>query len=371
MELCAPLGFQARRVDEAHFISFIHLSSNGILGAFLSCSPHLQGRSIMDSIIKETHILGIDIAKHKFDVALMVQTKFKYKVFENNPAGFNALAEWLKKQKVMHVHACMEATGVYWEALATDLADNGHLVSVVNPAQISAYAKSMLQRGKTDRQDACLIARFCDREQPEVWDPLPLNQRELLQLVRQLEHLKDSHQAECNRLKTSTGSVNESIAATADFLALQIKQLTKKIEQHIDQDPTLKQNQALLDSIPGIGDKTAPWLLAYLGTGERFGRGKQAAAFAGLNPRPWQSGSSVNGRSRISKIGHADLRKVLFMPALATYGRKKAFVGFIERLKASGKAPKEIVVALMRKIITIAQAVLKSQTPFKPELHAN
>jgi transposase len=126
-----------------------------------------------------------------------------------------------------------------------------------------------------------------------------------------------------------------------------------------------------LDSIPGVGDKTIPWLLAYLGDGQRFSRGKQAAAFAGLSPQPFQSGSSVQGRSRISKAGHTDLRRILFMPALATYGRKRAFIPFIDRLKASGKAPMSIIVALMRKILTIAQAVLKSQQPFNPELHVN
>ena len=321
--------------------------------------------------LKATYILGIDIAKHKFDVALIINGKFKNKVFDNTPTGFIALTDWLHAHQVSHIYACMEATGIYWEALATYLADAQHRVSVVNPAQISAYAKSVLQRGKTDVQDARLIARFCERERPAIWQPVPANQRELLQLVRQLQHLNESYQAEHNRLKTSTGLAHISIVETADFLALQIKQLSAKIDQHIDQDPTLKQNHALLDSIPGIGDKTAPWLLAYLGTGERFGRGKQAAAFAGLTPRPWQSGSSIHGKSRISKTGHTDLRRILFMPALATYGRKKAFVAFVERLKASGKTPKEIVVALMRKIITIAQAVLRSQTPFNSALHAN
>jgi transposase len=325
----------------------------------------------MDSTRKETHILGIDIAKHKFDVALVLGGKIKNKVFDNTPAGFTALTDWLTQHQAVHVHACMEATGNYWEALATYLVDARHEVSVVNPAQISAYAKSVLQRGKTDVQDARLIARYCEREQPMLWQPAPASQRELLQLVRQLQHLNEAYQAEQNRLKTSTGAVHASIAATVGFLAVQIKQLTAQIGQHIDQDPTLKQNRALLASIPGIGDKTAPWLLAYLGTGGRFGRGKQAAAFAGLSPRPWQSGSSVQGKSRIPKTGHTDLRRILFMPALATYGRKRAFLAFVTRLKASGKTPKEIVVALMRKIITIAQAVLKSQIPFNPELHAN
>jgi transposase len=173
-----------------------------------------------------THILGIDIAKYKFDVALILNGKFKNKVFDNTPTGFIALNDWLHAHHISHLHACMEATGIYWQALATHLADAQHQVSVVNPAQISAYAKSVLQRGKTDVQDARLIARFCERERPALWQPAPANQRELLQLVRQLQHLNQSYQAEHNRLNTSTGVVHESIAETLAFLSTQIKQLS-------------------------------------------------------------------------------------------------------------------------------------------------
>ncbi len=316
-------------------------------------------------------ILGIDIAKLKFDVALIVKDKFKSKVFPNTPEGFVSLSQWLTLHGVSQLHACMEATGIYWEALAEYLADAGHRVSVVNPAQIAAYGKSILQRGKTDIQDAHLIARFCERERPTVWQPEPLEQRQLLLLARQLQHVNDCLYAERNRIQTAATVVQVSIQFIIDCLEQESKQLEKRIQDHIDQNPTLKRNQQLLDSIPGVGEKTAPWLLAYLGDGQRFNRGKQAAAFAGLSPHPFESGSSVRGRSRISKTGHADLRRILFMPALATYGRKKAFLPFITRLKASGKAPKSIIVALMRKILTIAQAVLKSQQPFNPELHVH
>lgn len=317
------------------------------------------------------YILGIDIAKQKFDVALILKDKFKSKVFQNTPEGFAALSQWLAQHGVSQVHACMEATGVYWEALAEYLTDSSHQVSVVNPAQIAAYGKSVLQRGKTDVQDARLIARFCERERPKVWQAAPLAQRQLLLLVRQFKHVNDCLYVERNRVETAALVVEPSIQAMIAFLEQESKRLEKRINDHIDQNPTLKRNQQLLDSIPGVGDKTAPWLLAYLGDGQRFGRGKQAAAFAGLSPSPCQSGSSVQGKCRISKTGHTDLRRILYMPALATYGRKNAFQPFIARLTAAGKAPMSIIVALMRKILTIAQAVLRSQQPFNPELHAH
>jgi transposase len=316
-----------------------------------------------------SHILGIDIAKLKFDVALIVKDKFKSKVFPNTHEGFVLLSQWLSQYGVQQLHACMEATGVYWRGLAEYLADAGYRVSVVNPVQIAAYAKSTLQRGKTDIQDARLIARFCERESPEIWHPEPVEQRQLLLLVRQLQHVNDCLSAERNRIQTAAPVVQSSIQFIIDCLEKESRALEERIKDHIDQNPTLKRNQQLLDSIPGIGSKTIPWLLAYLGDGQRFMRGKQAAAFAGLSPHPFQSGSSVRGKSRISKTGHTDLRRVLFMPALATYGRHRAYAPFIDRLKASGKAPMPIIVALMRKILTIAQAVLKSQQPFNAELH--
>lgn len=187
-------------------------------------------------------ILGIDIAKLKFDVALIVKNKFKSKVFPNTSEGFVALSQWLTQHDVSQLHACMEATGIYWEALAEYLTNAGHQVSVVNPAQISAYGKSTMQRGKTDVQDARLIARFCERECPEAWQPEPLEQRQLLLLVRQLQHVNDCLYAEKNRIQTAAPVVQASIQFIIDCLEKESKQLEKRIKDHIDQNPTLKRN---------------------------------------------------------------------------------------------------------------------------------
>jgi transposase len=157
------------------------------------------------------HILGIDIAKQKFDVALIINDKFKSKVFPNTSEGFASLSQWLTHHGVAQLHACMEATGVYGQALAEYLSDAGHQVSVVNPAQIASYGKSTLQRGKTDVQDARLIARFCERERPTVWQPEPIEQRQLLLLVRQLQHVNDCLLAEKNRIETAAPVVQASI----------------------------------------------------------------------------------------------------------------------------------------------------------------
>jgi transposase len=313
--------------------------------------------------------LGLDVSKAKVDCALLLNGKAKSKVVSNNQEGFKTLKQWLGKQGASHVHACCEATGTYSEAIALFLHEQGHVVSVVNPAKIAAYAQSQLARAKTDALDAKLIARYCEREQPAAWAPPPPAERLLLALLRDLQDLQSMQQAESNRLDTAHPDVRERIERHLEFLEREIEQLRKKIEQHIDHNDQLRGRRDLLDSVPGLGEHTIPWLIAYLGDGQRFPGSKCAVAFCGLSPKPRQSGSSVRGKAHIAKSGHADLRHALYMPAVVAYSRCKAFAPFVRRLKAAGKPPKVIIVALMRKLVSIAQAILKSGKPFDSSLH--
>lgn len=313
--------------------------------------------------------LGLDVSKAKVDCALLLNNKMKSKVVQNTPEGFNALTQWLIKHGADRVHACCEATGTYSDAIALFLHEEGHVVSVVNPAQIAAYAQSQLSRAKTDALDARLIVRYCERERPAAWMPPPAEERLLLALLRDLQDLQTMQQAEANRLDSAHPSVRERIERHLQFLAHEIEQLRKKIEQHIDHHDQLRGRRDLLDSVPGLGEHTIPWLIAYLGDGQRFDGAKRAVAFFGLCPKPRQSGSSVRGKARIAKTGHADLRHALYMPAMVAYSRCAAFAPFVQRLKAAGKPPKVIIVALMRKLVAIAQAILKSGKPFDPTLH--
>ena len=166
-------------------------------------------------------IIGIDISKLKFDLCLLRENgKLKHKVFPNTASGFAQLSAWLQKQKVERVHAWMEATGTYGEALATYLFDAGHRVSIINPAVIKAYAQSRLSRTKTDKADATLIAQFCQEREPPAWSPLPREVRDLQALVRRLESLLEMHQMEVNRLEAgvSARAVREPLTAHITFL---------------------------------------------------------------------------------------------------------------------------------------------------------
>lgn len=208
----------------------------------------------------------------------------------------------------------MEATGTYGDSLATYLHEAGHVVSVVNPAAVKAYAQSHLSRTKTDRVDAALIAGFCSERCPPAWQPPAPELRELQALVRRLETLQEMRTAEVNRLHA--GIVVEVVRALVEehlaYLCEQIERTQALIRAHIDTHPTLKQQSQLLDSIPGIGETTAAALLAEVPDLKQYKSAREVAAFAGLVPRERQSGSSVRGRVRLSKIGNARLRKALY-----------------------------------------------------------
>lgn len=313
--------------------------------------------------------LGIDVAKAKLDCALRLPDgKYKHKVVPNTSPGLLALTEWLDKQGAADAHVCMEATSVYWEAAAEGLAHRGMRVSVVNPAQIKAFGASRLVRSKTDKIDAQLIAEFCRERSPEPWQAPSPGEQALRALVLRLEALQAMRTQESNRLEVAREVVKADIARHIDWLDDQIKALIEKIRSHIDRDPNMRDKQALLDSIPGVGERTIALLLAFCLHPGRFANARQAAAFAGLDPRQHESGSSVRGKPRLSRIGNAFLRKALYMPAMVTLYKTDWGRRFRERLAAAGKPPKLIIGAMMRKLVHVAFGVLKSGKPFNPAL---
>lgn len=252
-------------------------------------------------------ILGIDISKDKFEVALWHADKLRHHRFANHPTGFAELRTWLAKQGVAEVHACLEATGTYGEALALDLHTAGQRVSIVNPAQIRAYGQSELSRTKTDKTDAALIARFCQSQQPPAWTPPPPPVRELQALLRRLESLQQMRQMEVNRLASgvATALVTDSLQESIAFLDRELAKIEQAIREHVERHPDLKKQTELLQTIKGIGDKTARFLLAEFPAVQQFESARDMAAFAGVTPHRRESGTSVHGRTRLSKIGSA------------------------------------------------------------------
>jgi transposase len=320
------------------------------------------------------YFIGIDVAKRKLDIALLHHGKIKNKVVDNDPAGHAQLIRWLEQHEATADNSviCLEATGPYSEAVALALSEAGWPVSVVNPARIKGFAQGELARNKTDRADAALLARFCLAMRPPLWAPPAPAWRQLRAWVDRLEALKDMRQQEVNRIEaaqaTSQSEIVDAIQTHVDWLDTQISQIEADIDDHIDRHPELKHDAQLLLSIPGLGNTTVAKILAYAGNIKRFANAKALAAFIGVTPRHRLSGTSVKGRTMMSRTGHAPLRKALYMPGLVGLRYNPAIREFGQRLRAKGMAPKAVVGAAMRKLAHLIYGVISSGVPFDAKL---
>ena len=309
--------------------------------------------------------IGVDIAKRKFDVALLDGEKVRNKVFANTADGHASLVKWLAARgcESSESHVCMEATSQYYEALAEHLYAAGFRVSVINPLQIKAFGESQLSRQKTDRADAVLIARFGEQQSPSLWQPASPEVRELQRLLARLEAVQHMHVQEQTRRHEAQGEALESIDRVLSLLEEERTKLEQRIRDHIDQNPDLRKQRDLLVTIPGVGERLSSYFMAWLQT-DRFNDARQVAAFIGLSPRHRQSGESVRGKSRLCKIGHARLRKMLYLPAMSAIRCNQAAQECADRLKARGKRGKVVIGAIMRKLVHWMFGVLKSGIPF-------
>jgi transposase len=311
---------------------------------------------------------GIDLAKRSFDATLRTTNGSQYyHAFANTPEGFAQLHSWLTRHGVSELHACMEATNIYWEALATFLHAHGYTVSVVNPARIKGYAQATMQRNKTDKLDSAVICAFCASHQPSAWQPASDEQRHLRALMRHREDLLLTQLQQQNRLRDTTDAVvRKSLEVVLETIAAQLAALEQTIQQHIAANAALKANLELLTTIVGIGALTATKLLSEFGELSGYETAKSAAADAGLTPAHFESGETVRRRSQMSKMGKVGIRAALYWPAISAMRYCPAMRAFAERLSARGKAKKVVIGAVMRKLVHIAYGVLKHQIPYDP-----
>jgi transposase len=316
--------------------------------------------------------LGVDVAKKKLDCMLLdiSSGKMKSKVIDNTPAGFSQLLEWLVKQKAAKPHVVMEPTGMYHEGAALALADAGLVVSLVNPAQLRAFAQGLGVKTKTDKADSVVLARYGATQNPAPWQPPSASARRLKALLARRDAVADDLQRERNRQEANefnpaSDAVGESIAQSIAFLETELKRLEAMITAHIDDDPDLRGKKDLLETIPGVGPRVASHMTA-LFAGRTFERAEQLAAYLGLVPVQWESGSSVRGRPRMSKAGPAYLRKILYMPAVVARRCNPHVKALNDRMLAKGKSKMAAIGAAMRKLAHLCFGVVHSGKPYDP-----
>ena len=322
------------------------------------------------------HYLGIDVAKAKLDCSLLVdqeQDKYKFKVVENSPAGFSKLLDWIMARgiPVAELHILMEATGIYHEQAAIALHDSGITVSIANPAHVKGFAYGLGIRTKTDGVDSRVLARYGLLTKPMPWQPPSLESRILKGLLARREAIKQDLQREQNRKEKAEVAkesplIQQSITDSITFIVAQLKKIQSQIDDHIDQDPTLKNDLELLQSIPAIGPQSSTQLLAIM-HGHTFNSAEQLAAYLGVIPVERQSGSSLNGRAKLSKSGPSHLRAILYMAAVVAVQYNPHVKAIYERLLAKGKTRMSALGAAMRKLVHLCFGVLRTQQKYQPD----
>jgi len=319
--------------------------------------------------------LGMDVAKAKLDCCLLLDEaagRRKTKVVNNSKSGIAELLSWVAKLSVSagELHVVMEGTGVYHEQAALALADAGVTVSIVNPAQIKDFGRGLAVRTKTDGMDSFVLARYGALVTPATWTPPAPEARMLQALLSRRDAIAQDLQRERNRQEKADATdtpelIRQSLADSIEFLTRQLAQLQKDIDQHIDRHPGLKDDLALLQSIPAVGPQVGSNMLSVLHCHD-FGSAEQLAAYLGLVPVERQSGSSVLGRARLSKAGPARIRAVLYMAAVVATRCNPHVKAVYERLLARGKSKMSALGAAMRKLVHLCFGVLKTRQPSQP-----
>lgn len=309
--------------------------------------------------------VGIDVAKDKFDIAYSVNSQYRHKCFSNNNKGRQEFVKWLGKN-TQSPWICMEATGHYSELIADHLVENHIRVSIVNPLQIKSFARMKLSRNKNDIVDAQIITEYCEKMQPRTFVSRSSLQKELKDLVKLLDTLKEQLVQFKNQLHSTQGNLaKKSIQKIIKELEKKIKAVEKQMADLVKKDEGLNKKMTLVTSVKGIGEITAYKILARIPDIHAFSNAKQFAAYMGLSPRQHQSGK-FNGRTTISRIGDSSLRKAIYMAALVAKRYNKSLQPFVKRLELKGKPPKAIICAVMRKLAHLIFGILKNNRPFDP-----
>jgi transposase len=307
----------------------------------------------------EPVVVGIDVSKAKLDIAVLPSGE--QLTVSNDRNGITRLVQRLKP--LVPTRVVLEATGKLERLAVSELAGAGLAVVVVNPGRVRHYAKARGQRAKTDPIDARLIAEFARDLEPE-FHPLPdADTVELAALCQRRHQLLEMQQMETNRLARGEPTTRKSIQATLRFLQRELEQVEREIERRIKDSPIWQAKSELLASMKGIGATSCSALLAWLPELGQCSRQK-ICALVGVAPYDDDSGE-WHGRRHIAG-GRAAVRRVLYMATLSAVRHNPDLHAYYQRLRDRGVAPKAALIAALRKILAILNAMLRDNTPWRP-----
>lgn len=311
---------------------------------------------------------GIDVSKLTLDICWFNEgTPIHLKV-TNDLDGFKDLQAKLPER----VHAVMEATGAYYLRLAHFLFTQGIPLSVVNPLTVKRYAQMKLARAKTDKYDAALLAGFGASQQPLAWSLPDAGILEMQQLVTLEEQLVVQRGALSNQREAFSHSpfASKRAMGSIETLVKGVDRELMKIQGELDAlaQAHYPRTMEILCSVPGVGQKTAQALLVATRGFIEKPNGRSLCSYFGIAPRPYQSGTSIRGRGRISKMGNSGVRKKIYMCALTAARSNAACKVFYERLRKNGKPAKVALIAVAAKLLRQAAAMIRANELFDEKL---
>ncbi len=308
-------------------------------------------------------VIGVDVSKKYLDVAFGSQDKSPEHLEYTDKAVADLVERLQQLQPAMIV---LESTGGFEKPLMVALFQAGLPVARIQPQRIRYFAKSLGLLAKTDQLDARVLAHYGEAVHPSA-TPLPTERQQWLAgLVARRTQLIEMRVSEQNRLSTTPKSARSSIQEHLAYLQAEIARIEAEIDDFIDQTPQMQEKRDIITSVPGVSNVTAAVLLARMPELGHLNR-KQIAALAGLAPYNKDSGGRKGRRAIYG--GRADVRKVLYMAALSAARFNPVIRAFYQRLVKAGKQPKVALVAVMRKLLTILNAMVRDRQPWTPPAH--
>ena len=331
------------------------------------------------------HWIGIDVAKSKFDAALVRKgqkwattalCEVPVTSFERSRKGVASLRQWINRMledavEKVQVRVIMEATGKYSTELAIWLIEQEPSIApaIVNPHHTSAFIKSLGLRNKTDKLEARALGFYGVEREPCPYEPPAPEIVELRALCRYRDALVREKVADENRAEGESESrfVTRMRSNRLVQLGRDIKRIEDEMTKVVNTNAQVKHDLELLCSIYGVGFITAVVVIAELGDLRRFRKARQLTAFAGLSPRIYQSGTSVSGRPRMCKKGNPRVRQALYLSAMSAIRGQNDLQRMYKRMTSEGKSPMAALGAVMRKQLTVMRAILISEELYNPD----